>query len=309
MQESKEYVMKTVLLTGGTGLIGYDMSRLLREKGYRVILLSRSMTGKRTLPVYCWDPSRDRVDEEALVKADYIVHLAGENIGSRRWTSRRKEEIRNSRIQTTRLLFGKIRKLGARPEAFISASAIGYYGARTTDTVMTENDPPAEDFLGQLCREWEEAASAFPSLGIRTVMIRTGLALSARGGILKKLAFPARLGLGASLGSGKQFLPWIHIHDLSRIYLHAMESPEMSGAYNAVAPEVVSQREFLRALARRLKRPLWLPGIPAPLVRLALGEMSAMLLEGSMVSSEKLLATGFRFEYPELDEAVDDLFS
>lgn len=299
--------MATILITGGTGLIGNYLSRFLKEKGYTVALLSRSGKHSEEFPVYFWDINKQIIDPKAITSADYIIHLAGENIGTKRWTEERKKEIISSRILPTQLLFDAISKSTHKPKAFISASAIGYYGAVTSQHIFTESDPAANDFLGHTCRQWESEVDRFQELAIRTVKIRTGIALTSAGGALEKIKKPVALGLGAPLGTGNQYMPWIHIDDLCHVYLKAIEDAAMQGAYNAVAPEHATNRQLTEAIARVLHKKIRLPKIPSTVLKLALGPMSEMLLTGSRVSSEKLIESGFQFRFATLQGALTDL--
>lgn len=284
--------METVLISGGTGLVGSHLSKKLRTKGYEVAILSRS------------DPN----SAQAIETADYIIHLAGANIGAKRWTARRKQQILDSRVKTTELMFEQV-AASEKPKlkAFISASATGYYGAVTMDKIFTENDPAAPDFLGETCRLWETAADRFRSLGARTVRIRTGVVLTGRGGALAKMSMPVKLGIGSAIGSGRQYLPWIHIDDLCGIYIKAVEDAGMEGAYNAVAPDHRTNLDFTQTLARVLKKPFWFPSVPAFAMKLLFGQMSDILLEGSRVSSGKISRAGYQFLFPELEAALKDL--
>ena len=301
--------MSKVLITGGTGLIGRRLVNMLLDKGHEVILLSRRPGSRNDIPVFLWDPEKGEMDENALEGVEIIVHLAGLNIGDKRWTPERKRRIVDSRVKSGELLLQALHSGRFQPRAYISASAIGYYGASTSDKIWDEGAPPGEDFLGQCCLLWEAVGAGFEALGIRTVMVRTGVVLSRQGGALKKLSLPVSLGAGAPLGSGKQFFPWIHMEDLCGIFLHVLEGQGLKGPYNAVAPEHASNREFTRNLARVMRRPMFLPGIPAPLLRLMLGERSLMLLEGSRVSSEKIRASGYSFRFPELEMALKDILA
>jgi TIGR01777 family protein len=300
--------MATILITGGTGLIGSYLSRFLKEKGYTVALLSRSGKHSEEFPVYFWDIDKQIIDPKAITSADYIIHLAGENIGAKRWTEERKKEIISSRILPTQLLFDAISKSIHKPSAFISASAIGYYGAVTSQHIFTETDPAANDFLGHTCRQWESEVDHFNELAIRTVKIRTGIALTSTGGALEKIKKPITLGLGAPLGTGNQYIPWIHIDDLCRIYLKAIEDVTMQGTYNAVAPEHTTNRQLMKAIALVLHKKIRIPRIPSSMLKLALGPMSEMLLTGSRVSSGKLMASGFQFLFANLQDALTNLF-
>lgn len=301
--------MKNILITGGTGLIGTQLARRLQEKGYMVSLLSRSAKSDHSYPVYHWNPDKGEINDSALDHADCFIHLAGVNIGEKRWTSTRKQQILDSRVKSGELLYQAIEQRGRKPQAFITASAIGYYGALTSDTVFEESAPAHSDFLGRICGSWEGVADRFEKIGIRAVKIRTGLVLSKQGGAFSKLSLPIRLGVGAPLGHGLQFMPWIHIEDLCDIIIHCLEHSPMAGAFNAVAPEHITNRDLTKRIARELRKPLWLPNIPAGFMRLLFGEMSVMLMEGSRISSEKIRATGYEFQFPDIDSALRHLIS
>lgn len=300
--------MARVLITGGSGLIGQALRIRLEEMGNEVVLLSRNGKKDRSNASFTWDIERGGIDKEALNESDYIIHLAGANIGAKRWTRKRKEEIRTSRIDSTNLIFSKL-PAQKKLKAFISASAIGYYGAISSEHIFTEADPPSDDFLGRTCRDWENVADQFMESGIRTVKIRTGIVLSKKGGALSRLKLLVKWGLGAALGNGRQYMPWIHIYDLCNIYLHAMEHDDMQGAYNAVAPEHVTNEALTRELAKALRRPFWFPNIPAFGMKILFGEMAVILLRGSRISSEKIRAAGFEFQYPDLGSALNHLFA
>jgi len=302
--------MAKVLITGGTGLIGQHLSRKLFKNGYDVVVLSRhrSKNNDAEIPVYYWDIDKNEIDQEALNSCDYIIHLAGVNIGEKRWTDQRKLQISKSRIKSAEFILQNIDNKDHNLKAFISASAIGYYGSITSDKVFDETDPCAEDFLGNTCNQWEQSADRFGDLGIRVVKIRTGIVLSKKGGVLSRFSIQAKTGLGSAIGDGKQYLPWIHIEDLCNIYMSAIQNTNMKDAYNAVAPEHITNNEFVRKVSERLKRPFWLPNIPSILIRLIFGEMSVMLLNGSRISSERIEATGYKFCFPTIDGALQDLY-
>jgi uncharacterized protein (TIGR01777 family) len=256
------------------------------------------------MKVYEWDPDSGVIDPEAISTADYIIHLAGAGLGDRRWSEKRKKEILDSRTDTARLLAAGFMQTGRRPRAFISASGTGYYGSATSEHVYTESDEPGTDFIGEVCRRWEETAKEAEKLGIRTVIIRTGIVLTRRGGALQRMALPARFGIGSPLGSGRQYVPWVHIDDLCNIYLKAVGDLSMSGAYNAVAPEHVTNREFMKTVSTVLGKPFFLPAIPSFMFRILFGEMSTILLNGSRVSPEKIISSGYSFDYPGLRNAL-----
>jgi len=298
-----------VLITGGSGLIGQQLCNRLQQKGYEVALLGRSNSPYTNTLSYTWNLHRNEIDKDAINACDFIIHLAGTNIGAKRWTSKRKEDIISSRIKSIDLIFNNLNKNNSKLKAFISASAIGYYGAITSEHIFSETDPPANDFLGQVCEEWEQAADQFSSLGIRTVKLRTGVVLSKQGGAFSKLQKPVQFGIASAIGSGKQYMPWIHMDDLCAIYILALENVKIEGVYNAVAPEHVTNKAFTRKLTQALGKPFWFPNIPAPAMRLLFGKMAVMLLEGSRVSSEKIETTAYKFLYPDLDTAFKELCS
>jgi uncharacterized protein len=300
--------MKTILIGGGNGLIGKKLSNKLTKRGYAVSILSRNLSRISEFQMYKWDIDENIIDKKAFEKVDIIINLAGENIGVKRWTQSRKQKIIDSRVNSTSLLYKAISEAGTKPEAFISASATGYYGAITSDKIFTETDASAEDFLGKCCATWEKEADIFQNSGIRTVKLRTGVVLSKKDGALEKLARPVKAGFGAALGNGKQYMPWIHIDDLCEIYIKAIEDIEMQGVFNAVAPEHITNKEITHAIANVLQKKIILPNIPALIIRFILGEMSDMVLKGSRVSSAKIEKTGFKFQFPNLQTALKNIY-
>jgi len=301
--------MATILITGGTGVIGKHLSEKFKEKGYSVAILSRVSRHDTDIRSYAWNIDKSEIEKLAIETADSIIHLAGANIGDKRWSNKRRQLIIDSRIKTGKLIFEKLKENKNKPKAFISASAIGFYGTITTNKIFSETDPPSSDFLGDTCRQWEQSADRFEELGIRTVKIRTGLVLTKQGGVLAKMILPINIGIGSAMGSGRQYMPWIHIDDLCGIYIKAVEDTEMNGAYNAVAPEHKTNKDFTKTLARVLKKPYWFPNIPALLLKLIFGKMSEILLEGSRVSSEKITSAGYRFKFTNLESALLDLLT
>ena len=301
--------VENILISGGTGLVGKRLFEKLTIKGYNVAILSREKRKKNRPSTYHWDLNNNTIDIEALKFADYIIHLAGANIGSARWTKKRKKEIIDSRVKSAELIFNQIQKKDNKLKAFITASGIGYYGSITSKTVFSESDPPYDDFLAKTCLKWEQSADKFEERGIRTVKIRTGIVLSKHGGALEKIRNIIKLGFGAPLGSGKQHMPWIHIDDLCDIYIKAIEDKHMTGAYNAVAPSTVTNNYFTKTLARIIKKPLWLPNVPKFILKLFLGEMSVILLNGSRISSDKIVKANYKFKFTKLDNALSNLLN
>ncbi len=298
-----------VVITGGTGLIGRALCRSLAEDGHEVTVLSRSPERAGDLPAGVATAAWDARSVEALVGlfrgVHGVVHLAGENIAAGRWTTARKRRIRDSRIESSRAVARAVELAEDRPRVLIQASAVGYYGPRGDEEVL-EDDPPGKDFLAQVCREWEAASAGLESHGVRRPVIRTGVVLSPEGGALGKMLTPFRLGLGGPLGSGQQWFPWIHLADQVEAIRFLLEQEGADGAFNLTAPEPVTNRQFSRILGSTLSRPSLLPA-PAFGLRLALGEMADMLLEGQRAVPSRLTAAGYRFLFPEVEEALRDL--
>jgi len=299
--------MKNVLITGGTGLIGKHLSERLIQSGYRVSVLSRKRNNNSKIPIYAWDVEKKTIDNEALENVDYIVHLAGANIGERRWTAERKQLILDSRVKSSNLIFEELKRKDIKLKAFISASAVGYYGAVTSNKIFNETDFAPNDFLGETCRLWEQTADQFENAGIRTVIIRSGIVLAKEDGALSKMMGPVKMGIGSAIGVGKQYIPWIHIDDICNIFIKAIEDDAMHGAYNAVSPDPKTNKEFTKIVAKVLNAPFWFPAIPAFALKLMFGKMSEIFLKGSRVSSDKISATGFQFRFPELEKALKNI--
>jgi uncharacterized protein len=298
---------QSVLITGGSGLIGTWLTLLLSDKGYRVSHLSRSPSAGGKIKTFTWDPQKGVIDRKAFEGIDCIINLAGANIGEARWTEARKRKILDSRIKGTALLYQYVREGNIPLKAFISSSASGYYGSVTVDRIFTENDPPASDFLGKVCQEWESEAAMFASAGIRTVIVRSGVVLEKSDGALARFLAAGRFGIFPVIGSGEQYIPWIHIKDLCGIYLKALTDSSMSGPYNAVAPSFTNNREFMRILAGVMKKAFLHPSVPAVFLKAALGESSVIATEGSRISSEKISACGYHFLHTDLREALNDV--
>lgn len=297
---------KNILISGGSGFIGKNLTHLLIANGYSVSILSRSKRqNTKDIFYYQWDVDTHFIDEESVLNADFIIHLAGEGIADKRWTKARKEAIIQSREQSVKLIYDVLKKYHKKPEAFISASAIGIYGAINGPEICDENTTPVNDFLGTTCQKWEAAADTISSLGIRVVKIRTGLVLG-KEGVLKKLAPLFKLRLGSALGSGNQYMPWIHIDDLCGIYLEAIHNSEMSGAYNAAVLDNTTNTIFSKTLAKTFGYSLWLPNVPAFVLKMMLGEMAKIILTGRRVSSDKIEGTGFQFQFTSLEKALKD---
>lgn len=297
--------MAKVLITGGNGLIGSRLNEKLHEKGYTTSFLSR----KKRENSFVWNIKNMSIDQEAFEGVDYIVHLAGESIAGKRWSTQQKKQIFDSRVNSSRLIVAAIKKAKTKPKALISASAVGYYGFAEKSKVFQETDPASTDFLGNVCSNWEAEVNKAKKENIRTANIRTGVVLSAKGGALSKINIFIKKGFGSGFGTGKQYMPWIHIDDLCDIYIKAIEDDKMEGAFNAVAPDHRTNIEFVQLLAKEQHKRIRLPNVPAFVLKLMLGEMSQVLLKGNKVSSKKVETIGFQFKFPDLKNALKDLLS
>ncbi len=303
--------MQTVLLTGGTGLIGKALSQRLIKKGYRVIILTRKIPASPTeegIQYALWNVKEKKIDTAALQKAQHIIHLAGAGVVDKRWTGAYKKEIVESRTQSTHLIIDALKANENNVQTFISASAIGWYGADTAALQgkgFTESAPADKSFLGETCRLWEETVDTATALGKRVVKLRTGIVLSNDGGALGEFKKPLRFGFAAILGSGKQVVSWIHIDDLCRIYIEAIQNPNLQGAYNAVAPAPVSNRILTLELAKIVRNKFFIPvHVPSFVLKLMMGESSIEVLKSCTVSCEKIRQAGFAFLYPTIEPAL-----
>ena len=291
-----------VAVSGSTGLVGSEVVASLSAAGHEVVRLVRRVPSLGEKAVR-WDPAKGEVDAAGLEGLDAVVHLAGENIASGRWNAARKAAIRGSRVNGTRLLCDALAGLARPPKTLVCASAIGYYGDRGAD-VLTEESSPGAGFLAEVCREWEAASEPAARKGIRVVALRIGVVLSPNGGALSRMLPPFRAGLGGVIGNGRQYVSWVALDDLVGIVLHALQSGELRGPVNAVAPVPVTNRELTEALGKVLSRPTLFP-VPAFALRLAVGEMAdALLLSSARVVPSRLEATGYPFRFPELPAAL-----
>jgi uncharacterized protein (TIGR01777 family) len=306
-----------LVVAGGSGFLGRPLADACADAGHAVVVLTRSLapgetqhdagTGLPGVTRAGWRPGALEGWAALCDGADAVVNLAGESIGAGRWTQASKARLRQSRLEATTSLVEAMRRARRVPQVFVSASAVGYYGARAGDRVLDEEAPPGDDFLAGLCVEWEHAAKRAAEFGVRVVLVRTGLVLDAGGGALARMIPAFRLGLGGRFGSGRQYVSWIHRHDWLELVRWAIAEPRVAGPINATAPTPVTNAEFARALGRALGRPAWLPA-PAVVLRLALGEMAeALLLGGQRAVPARALALGFAFRFPDLDRALHDV--
>ncbi|MDA9772953.1 TIGR01777 family oxidoreductase [Flavobacteriaceae bacterium] len=295
--------MEKVLITGGSGLIGRRLSFLLKSRGYEVRILSRSNNPKNNYKTFVWNVSEQYINDSAFEGLNHIIHLAGAGIADKRWSEKRKKEIIASRVASTNLLYNSVKRLKTPLNSFISASATGYYGAVTSETIFEEKDKPAKDFLGKVCSLWEDSIFQFNEIKIRTVALRTGIVLSKDGGALKKMKTP----IITSLGNGKQYMPWIHIDDLCELYIKAIEDEQFKGAFNAVSPEHISNLSFSKKISKIFNYPFLALGAPNLILQIVFGEMSTIILNGSRISANKIKQAGFKFKFENLEKALKNL--
>ena len=294
-----------VAITGASGLIGDALRKSFEANGVEVLAVSR----RKNLPALqtiTWDIETDRFDASALEGVDAVVHLAGEPV-AQRWSNTTKKTIRQSRVQGTKLLVEGLKSLSKRPKVIVSASAVGFYGDRG-DQELDELSAPGTGFLPNMCQEWERETMKALGLGIRAVVVRTGIALSTRGGALAKMLLPFRLGLGGPVGGGRQWMPWIHIDDVVAAYRYVISNQDIVGAVNATAPNPVTNGDFSRALGRALSRPAVLPA-PGFALKLLFGQMAEIVLEGQRVVPKKLQESGFEFRHRNIEEALRNVLS
>ncbi|MFY9160690.1 TIGR01777 family oxidoreductase [Aquirufa ecclesiirivi] len=291
-----------ILITGGTGFIGKALQKQLRSSGHEVVILSRSGGD------FHWDPAKGEMDIRALEGLDAIIHLAGAGIAEKRWTESRKEELIQSRVQSSQTLYQALKQHPHQVHTFISASGIGYYGADTGERLCEESTEPGQDFIASCTQAWEGSLKGIEGLGIRVVKFRIGLVMGNGGGIFPVLQKPIRWFIGANIGTGKQWQSWIHLKDLIGMFQWALQEKTMQGVYNAVAPEPIRQSELNQQLARAMHRPLFLPAVPAFALRLVLGEMAVLVTGGNLVSSNRIQKeAGFSFRFVRFSEALKDL--
>lgn len=298
---------QNILITGGSGLVGRSLTRLFLKEGHKISWLSRSGKSIENVQGYQWDVNNGTIDNKALEWADTVIHLAGEGVANGRWTSAQKKRILDSRIESTKLLHDAIQEVGVnKPQTFVSASAIGFYGMDNGERLLMEYDDSGSDFLADVTRKWEQAIDEIAGLSIAVTKVRIGVVLSSNGGALEKMSLPIRWGAGAALGSGKQYMSWIHIDDLCSLTYYLIEK-NLPGTYNAVSPNPATNKEMSKSIATQLGRPFFLPKVPAFILKTMLGEMADMLLGSNKVSSKKIENAGFKFRFPTLQLALKNI--
>lgn len=294
-----------ILITGGTGFIGTALCEYLLSKSHSITVLTRKTTNQRQdiSTIDCFD------DLTSNSQFDVVINLAGEPIADKRWSNAQKQKITRSRIDTTESIISFFKRASNKPSLFISGSAIGYYGIEPSEQIITEHSSGDSSFSSTLCKQWEESAHQAEQMGIRTCLLRTGIVLGNGGGALKKMLLPFKLGLGGQIGSGVQWMPWIHINDMIGLISHCIENTEIHGPINCTAPNALTNKRFTQALSKTLNRPALLP-MPALIVKLLMGEMGEeLLLSGKKVYPQKALDTGYHFQYESVDKALGNIIN
>ncbi|AMR34368.1 cell division inhibitor [Mucilaginibacter sp. PAMC 26640] len=298
---------KNILITGGSGLLGKQLTQALLNRGYLVSHLSRSRGKDPKVKTFLWDVDKEEIDEHCIDGVDVIIHLAGAGIADKRWSDERKAQILDSRTKSIALIYALMRTKANRINTVISASGVGYYSDRG-DELLTESSRPADDFIGSCCVAWEKAVDEGTEFDLRIVKYRTGVVLSLGGGALPQLAAPVKFAVGSPLGTGKQWISWIHEQDVVDMYLLGLEDDKISGVYNMAAPHPVTNSELTKAVAKQLHRPLWAPNVPAFIIKMLFGEMASLVLGSTKVSAQKITAAGFEFKYPDVASALQEIY-
>ena len=304
--------MQTVLITGGTGMVGSSLTQLLLNKGYQVIVLTRKpkVSTVSKLSYAVWNIAEGYIDPLAIGKADAIVHLAGAGVADERWTKKRKQEIVDSRVKSGALLVKYLSENPHQVKTVVTASAIGWYGPDTAKSLQhgfVENDPCDGAFLGETCKKWEDSVKPIGSMGIRIVTLRIGIVLNKQGGALAEFVKPAKFGMATIFGNGRQIVSWIHHEDVCKMIVYSIEKANLKGVFNAVSPHPVSNKDLIIAITKKLCG-FYIPlPVPSFILKIMLGKMSVEVLKSAQVSSQKIQEDGFTFDYPNLHSALNDL--
>jgi uncharacterized protein (TIGR01777 family) len=298
---------KHILITGATGMIGKKLISALYEKGHSIAVLARKSKPVKHAKVYLWDVYKGHIDPACIQGVDTVIHLAGENVAEKKWTKERKQKIIDSRVKSAELLQKLIKDSNAPVRTFISASGVAYYGD-CGDEILTENSSNGYGFLAECCKLWEGAVDKGRTLGMRIIKFRIGFIMAKAEGALAALDKPIRFFAGAPLGSGRQWIPWVHVDDIISMFSAAVENPLFSGAYNACAPFPVTNETLTRAVAKALHRPVWPIHVPEKVLEMILGKMSEVVTSSNNTSAQKLLDEGFIFKYTDLEDALTDIY-
>ena len=296
-----------VLITGGSGLLGSALTKKLLKNSIDVVHLTRNKSSKNDVKNYLWNWEKNEIDENCFVDVTHIVHLAGAGIAEKAWTQKRKEEIVKSRVLTTRLMHSKITQLKLPISGFIAASAVGIYGAQISEKVFTEKDKAFEDFMGNCCKQWENSIDKFESIS-RVVKLRLGVILDKNHGALPRIANMVKNRIGSPLGNGQQYMPWIHIEDAVNVFYKSILDEEISGTFNTVSSDYITNSELTNKIGNVFNRKIWLPNVPSFVLKFLYGEMSETILKGVKVSNKKLKGE-INLKYEKIEDALTEIYS
>jgi len=297
-----------ILITGGSGLLGSALTKKLLKKNIKVVHLTRNKSSKNDVKNYLWNWEKNEIDENCFTGVTHIVHLAGAGIADKPWTQKRKELIVKSRVLTTRLLYSKIAQLKQPMSAFIAASAVGIYGAQKSEKVFNEEDEPFEDFMGNCCKQWENSVDEFKTIS-RVVKLRLGVILDKNQGALPRIANMVKNGIGSPLGDGQQYMPWIHIDDAVNIFFKSIVNKKISGTFNTVSSNHITNSELTKKIGEVLNKKIWLPNVPSFVLKFLYGEMSDTILKGVKVSNKKINEIELKLKYDKIEDALSEIYS
>lgn len=297
-----------ILITGGSGLLGSALTKKLLLNNIEVVHLTRNKSSKNDVKNYLWNWEKNEIDENCFIGVTHIVHLAGAGIAEKAWTQKRKEHIVKSRVLTTRLMYSKITELKLPISAFIAASAVGIYGAQKSEKVFDEEDEPFEDFMGNCCKQWESSVNKFETIS-RIVKLRLGVILDKNHGALPRIANMVKNGIGSPLGDGQQYMPWIHIEDAVSIFFNSIKNEKISGTFNAVSSDYITNSELTKKIGEVFNKKIWLPNVPSFVLQFLYGEMSDTILKGVKVSNKKLKEIELKLKYEKIEDALLEIYS
>ncbi len=296
------------LITGGSGLVGNEITKILLASNNEVNWLTNSNKNKEKVHSFKWNIDKNEIDLQCFKNVETIFHLAGAGVADKKWTPERKKELIDSRIISTKLLYESVKNLAVKPKVIVAASAIGIY-QNDGDKLLDEESEKGNDFLATLTKDWEKEVDEFEKIGVRVVKLRIGIVLSDNGGYLKKVAAPAKFGLASALGNGNMITSWIHITDLANLFIYAANNENMKGEFNAVAPNPITNFEITKQIAKALNKPFFMPNVPSFILKIMFGEMAAVILMSQNISSSKIEQAGFKFEFEDIKNALKNIYN
>ena len=297
-----------ILITGGSGLLGSALTKKILKNNIEVVHVTSNISSKYDVKNYFWNWEKNEIDENCFTGVSHIVHLAGAGIAAKAWTKKRKEQIVKSRVLTTRLMLSKITEQSLPISTFISASAVGIYGAQKSEKIFNEEDEPFEDFMGNCCKQWENSVDKFEKIS-RVIKLRLGVILDKNYGALPRIANMVKNGIGSPLGDGQQYMPWIHIEDAVNIFFNSIINEKISGTFNVVSSDYITNSELTKKIGEVFNKKIWLPNVPSFVLKFLYGEMSDTILKGVKVSNEKLKEIELKLKYEKIEDALSEIYS